>query len=85
MDSHKIYGMSQVKKGEPDINKFTSQIFVNYNLQDGWYITSSPVFTADWEADNGEKWTIPVGGGFGRLVRFGDQPIDFKTCSILQR
>lgn len=68
-------------KGEPDINRFTSQIFVNYNLQDGWYLTSAPVFTADWEADSDEQWTIPVGGGAGRLVRFGKQPVDFKLAA----
>ena len=67
--------------GEPDINKFTSQIFVNYNLDDGWYLTSAPTFTADWEADSNEQWTVPMGGGAGRLVRFGKQPVDFKLAA----
>lgn len=56
-------------KGEPNINKFTSQIFVNYNLQDGWYLTSAPVFTADWEADSNEQWTVPMGGGAARSIQ----------------
>jgi hypothetical protein len=68
-------------KGEPDVNKFTSQIFVNYNLDDGWYLTSAPLFTANWEADSGDEWTVPVGGGAGRLVRFGQQPVDFKLAA----
>jgi len=65
---------------EPDINKFTFQYFINYNLPDGWYLTTSPLITADWEADSGEKWTVPVGGGAGRLMRFGKQPVDFKLA-----
>ena len=62
---------------EPDVNKFTFQPIINYNLDGGWYLTATPVWTADWEADD-DKWTIPVGGGFGRLMRFGKQPVDFK-------
>ncbi|MCP4331319.1 MAG: hypothetical protein GY785_01590 [Gammaproteobacteria bacterium] len=63
---------------EPDINKLTFQYFINYNLDDGWYLTSTPVNTANWEADSSDRWTVPIGGGFGRLVRFGTQPVDFR-------
>lgn len=63
---------------EPDVNKFTFQYFLNYNLNNGWYLTSSPIMTADWEKPSGEEWTIPIGGGIGKLVRFGNQPVDFK-------
>ena len=63
---------------EPDVNKFTFQYFLNYNLANGWYLTSSPIFTADWEKPSSDQWTVPVGGGVGKLVRFGKQPVDFK-------
>jgi hypothetical protein len=64
---------------EPDVNQFLFQYFVNYNLDDGWYLTSTPTMTADWESDSsGDRWLIPVGGGIGKLARFGNQPIDFK-------
>ena len=53
---------------------------LNYNLDKGWYLTSSPTITADWEAESGEKWTVPIGGGVGRLMRFGKQPVDFKLA-----
>ena len=26
------------------------QPFVNYNIADGWYLISSPIITADWNA-----------------------------------
>ena len=63
---------------EEDVNSLLFQYFVNYNLSDGWYITSTPVITANWEADSDERWTIPFGLGIGRLVKFGKQPVDFK-------
>ncbi len=63
---------------EPSVNKFIFQYFINYNLGDGWYLTSSPITTADWTKDSTDRWTVPVGGGFGKLTRFGKLPIDFK-------
>jgi len=63
---------------EPDVNKFTFQYFVNYNLSNGWYLTSTPIMTADWEKPSGQQWTVPLGGGIGKLARFGKQPVDFK-------
>src|SRR5215472_8368403 len=38
--------------------------------------TSSPIVTADWTAAPGQQWTVPVGGGLGRVFKVGDQPID---------
>ena len=63
----------------PDVNQFLFQYFVNYNLDDGWYLSSTPTLTADWEADSDDRWTIPFGGGAGRLFRVGAQPIDLKA------
>ena len=61
-----------------DVSKFLFQYFVNYNLEKGWYLTSTPIMTANWEASSGNQWTVPLGGGLGRLVKFGKQPVDFK-------
>lgn len=66
---------------EPDINKSTLQPIINYNLDDGWYLSATTTMTANWEADSGDEWTVPLGGGFGRLIRFGKQPVDFKLMS----
>jgi hypothetical protein len=63
--------------GDEDINFFTWQYFVNYNFDGGWYLTSSPIITANWEAD--DEWTIPVGGGFGRVFRMGRQPVNAQV------
>ena len=52
------------------------QPFLNYNLPEGLYLTSSPVITADWEAAGGQKWTVPLGGGVGKIFRIGTQPMN---------
>jgi hypothetical protein len=58
--------------GEKPVNAMLLQWFVNYNLPDGWYLTTSPIVTADWKADRGrDVWTVPMGGGVGKLFRLG--------------
>jgi hypothetical protein len=32
---------------KPDVHRFTFQYFINYNLRNGWYLTSTPIITAD--------------------------------------
>lgn len=32
----------------PNTSSFFTQPFINYNLSDGWYLTSAPIITADW-------------------------------------
>ncbi len=64
--------------GGSRVNAFLLQPFANYNLSKGWYICSSPIITADWEADSGQKWTVPLGGGFGRLLKVGKMPVNFQ-------
>jgi hypothetical protein len=61
-----------------DVSQLTAQPFVNYNLPNGWYLTSAPLITANWNA-SGEKLTLPIGGGFGRVFNLGRQPVNAST------
>ena len=61
-----------------DVRFFSLQYFINYNFENGWYLSSTPTITVDWEADSDDRWTVPFGGGVGRLVKFGSQPVDLK-------
>jgi hypothetical protein len=58
------------------VNTFLAQPFVNYNMAHGWYLTTSPIITSNWLAAPGQQWTVPVGGGFGRVFKIGDQPVN---------
>ena len=62
-----------------DINFLSVQPFVNYNLPQGWFLTTSPVITANWEAPSDNRWTIPLGGGVGKGFRIGKVPATFFT------
>ena len=39
---------------------FLLEPFFNYNFGHGWFVSSAPIITADWERQ-GTKWTVPVG------------------------
>jgi hypothetical protein len=60
----------------PNTSAFLTQYFINYNLPDAWYLTTAPIITADWQASAGNKWTVPVGGGFGKVFRIGKLPFN---------
>jgi hypothetical protein len=68
--------------GDEHVNAFLMQPFVNYNLPAGWYLTSSPILTANWAADRGgDVWTVPLGGGAGKLFRVGRLPINAQLAA----
>jgi hypothetical protein len=64
-----------------NINQMLLQYFVNYNMNKGWYLTSQPILTANWNtpALSGSVWTVPFGGGVGRIMKFGSQPVNISV------
>lgn len=66
---------------EPDVNAFLLQYFVNYNLKHGWYLTTAPIITADWNAPADDQWTLPLGGGAGRVFNIGHQPVNMSLSA----
>ena len=75
----------------PAVDQMVLQYFITYNLKKGWNISSSPIITANWhnqatlDAANGNdtisggRWTIPFGGGVGRITRLGPQPVNMQV------
>ena len=61
-----------------EVNQTLIEPFLNYNLDDGWYLTTDLVITANWEAKSDDRWTVPLGGGIGKLFKVGEQPINAK-------
>ncbi len=66
------------QRARPAVNQMVFQHFINYNLDKGWYLGTSPVVTANWQASRGNRWVAPVGGGVGRVFRLGFQPINIQ-------
>ena len=60
-----------------ELNTFTLQPFVNYNLAHAWAISTAPLITSDWSAREGNRWTVPIGGGVSKIAHVGDQPLNF--------
>lgn len=58
-----------------NVNQMLIQYFVNYNFPE-FYISSAPINTANWEADSGDEWTIPLGGGVGKVFMLGEMPMN---------
>jgi hypothetical protein len=61
-----------------DVSQLLVEPFVNYNLDNGWFLITDLVLTANWKADSGDRWTVPLGGGFGRVFKVGNQAINSK-------
>ena len=76
-----VYGalLNNVWSFEGDYNAMTLQPFVNYNLPSGWYVVSAPIITANWEADSDNTWTVPIGGGAGKIFKFGKLPVNCQA------
>ena len=74
-----VFSVSE-EEGRSSVNQMLLQPFINYNFPDspGRYLTFAPVITADWEADSGEQWVVPLGLGIGQIMRFGKQPVNLQ-------
>lgn len=64
------------KDSRADVSQLLVQPFVNYNLNDGWYIVSAPIITANFKKTSTERWVVPVGIGLGKIFSIGKQPIN---------
>lgn len=63
----------------PAVNTFLLNPFVNYNLKKGWVLSVSPMVTANWNASSGNVWTVPFGGGVGKIMKLGYQSVNISA------
>jgi hypothetical protein len=66
---------------DPNYSNFLLQPFLNYNFPGGMYLTSAPIITADWKADSSQRWTVPLGGGVGKILHFGRLPVNMQLSA----
>jgi len=57
--------------GADAIDVFSAQYFLSYNLPRGWFLQSNATITADWKAPAGDRFTVPLGAGFGKVFQLG--------------
>ena len=53
--------------------------FVTRHFEHGWFLTSSPILTANGRAPRNNEWLVPFGSGFGKMTRFFDQPMVWQS------
>jgi hypothetical protein len=61
----------------PGTNQANIQYFIQYLFGDHWQIGMAPNILVDWKADQGQRFTVPVGLGIGKLVKIGPLPVKF--------
>ena len=74
--AHNIWSIGSPPGNGDRTDQLLLNPFVSYHFAVGWSVGSSPDITTKWIA-SGAKWTVPVGGGFGRALQVGEQPIKF--------
>jgi len=63
-----------------DVNHMLLNLFIVRQLGDGWYVNTAPILTADWTAEKGQQWIVPLGAGGGKLVFLGGKlPVNLQT------
>jgi hypothetical protein len=75
-----VWALSSSKQGGA-YNNGLIQPFVNYNFPEGFYLTSAPILTVDWKADSGNQWTVPLGGGVGKIFHLGKLPVNAQLSA----
>lgn len=59
-----------------DVNYTWVNFFYFLNFPGGWQVGGTPVWTADWEANKDNRWTLPIGVGVYKThFFFGKMPI----------
>ncbi len=58
-----------------DVNVSNLQYFIYYNLSDTDAIGMAPNIIMNWERESGDKFTVPIGIGYQKTVKFGKLPV----------
>jgi len=76
--ANNVWSLSSDNRGGA-YNNFLIQPFVNYNFASGFYLNSAPIITANWKADSGDQWTVPLGAGIGKTFHLGPLPVNTQV------
>ncbi len=44
-----------------------------------WYLITDMIITVNWDAPSSQRWTVPVGGGVGKLFKIGNQAMNARV------
>ena len=75
-----IWSLTSDKQGGA-YNNGLIQPFVNYNFEGGLYLPTAPILTVNWKAENSQQWTVPLGGGVGKIFHLGKLPVNTQISA----
>ncbi len=78
--ANNVWSLSSDERGGAYSNGLI-QPFVNYNFPEGFYLTSAPIMMVNWKADSSQKWTVPLGGGAGKIFHLGRLPVNAQLSA----
>lgn len=78
--ANNVWSLTSNKQGGAYDNGLI-QPFLNYNFEGGLYLTSAPILTVDWKASSGQRWTVPLGGGVGKIFHLGKLPLNTQISA----
>jgi hypothetical protein len=61
--------------GGEKVNEFTFQYQAVYLFPENWFFITNWTVEADWNEASRNRWTVPIGGGFGRQFSIGKQQV----------
>ena len=61
--------------GDEEVNAFNLQYQAVYLFSETWYFITNWTVVADWTEPSKNRWTVPVGGGFGGMFNIGTQQL----------
>ena len=64
-----VNGVDEFIDATEQINSFYTQYFITRQFEHGWFLTTSPIITGNWRLPSDEGWTVPFGGGGGRVSK----------------
>jgi hypothetical protein len=66
--------------GRLDTNQMNLQPIATVFFGEGWSFGYSGNILADWNAPSPDVWTVPVGLGLGKVVKFGRLPVKIQLA-----
>jgi len=69
--------------GDPNrlnTSQMNLQPIINFFLHGGWNVGYSGNILVNWEAPSNNRWTVPIGVGIGKVIKFGNLPVKFQLA-----
>ena len=58
-----------------DTSQMNLQPIINFFFKGGWNVGYSGNILVDWKQPSNNRWTVPIGIGAGKVVKFGRLPV----------